>query len=90
MVGLLGPAQYSQGIVTLQHGDTMVLFTDGVSETMNNEDDEFDEERLIAAVRGGAGLKPPELIDRVFEACDEFAAGAPQHDDMTMVVVKVK
>ncbi len=90
VVGLFGPAQYAQGIVTLEHGDTMVLFTDGVSEAMNNEEEEFDEERLIAAVRGGAGLKSAELIDRVFEACDAFAEGAPQHDDMTMVIVKVE
>ena len=90
MVGLFGPAHYAQGIVMLQHGDTMVLFTDGVSEAMNNEDEEFDEDRLIAAVRSGAGLKAPELIDRVLEACDVFAAGAPQHDDMTMVAVRVQ
>ena len=90
VVGLFGPAQYTQGIVTLEHGDTLVLFTDGVSEAMNDAEEEFDEERLIAAVRGGAGLPPTALIDRVFVACDAFADGAPQHDDMTMVVVKVE
>jgi phosphoserine phosphatase RsbU/P len=90
VVGLFGPAQYSQGVVFLDPRDTMVLFTDGVSEAMNNEEEEFDEERLVAAVRSGAGMNPSDLIDHVMVECDAFAAGAPQHDDMTLVVVKVK
>jgi phosphoserine phosphatase RsbU/P len=57
---------------------------------MNNEEEEFDEERLVAAVRSGAGMNPSDLIDHVMVECDAFAAGAPQHDDMTLVVVKVK
>jgi phosphoserine phosphatase RsbU/P len=90
VVGLFGPAQYTQGTVTLQPRDTLVLFTDGISEAMNHEEEEFDEERLIPAVRSGAGLSPDQLIDHVLKACDTFSAGAPQHDDMTMVVVKVE
>jgi len=90
VVGLFGPAQYTQGIVTLQVGDTMVLFTDGVSEAMNAADDEFDEPRLIEAVRSGAGLKAVDLIDHIIRECDASVAGAPQHDDMTLVVVKVE
>jgi sigma-B regulation protein RsbU (phosphoserine phosphatase) len=90
VVGLLGPAQYSQGLVTLQPGDTMVLFTDGISEAMNDMDEEFDEERLIPAVRSGAGMNAADLIDHIIRECDAFVAGAPQHDDMTLVVVKVE
>lgn len=90
VVGLFGPAQYAQGIVFLQPGDTMVLFTDGVSEAMNDAEEEFDEERLIAAVRSGKGKNASDLIDHIMVDCDAFAAGAPQHDDMTLVVVKVE
>jgi sigma-B regulation protein RsbU (phosphoserine phosphatase) len=90
VIGLLGPAQYQQASITLERGDTMVLFTDGVSEAMNSADEEFDEERLIAAVHSGAGLKAADLIDHIMGVCDEFVAGAPQHDDMTLVVVCVE
>ena len=90
VVGLFGPAQYQQATTRLESGDTMVLFTDGVSEAMNAADEEFDEERLIAAVRSGSGLAAGELIDHIMRACDAFAAGAPQHDDMTLVVVRVE
>jgi sigma-B regulation protein RsbU (phosphoserine phosphatase) len=89
VVGLFGPAQYTQGIVTLEPGDTMVLFTDGVSEAMNAADDEFDEPRLLEAVRSGAGLKAVDLIDHIIRECDAFVAGAPQHDDMTIVIARV-
>jgi phosphoserine phosphatase RsbU/P len=90
VVGLFGPAQYAQGLVTLEAGDTMVLFTDGVSEAMNGADEEFDEPRLIESVRSGAGMKATDLIDHVMIECDAFVAGAPQHDDMTLVVVRVE
>ena len=90
VVGLFGPAHYVQGIVALQSGDTMVLFTDGISEAMNDADEEFDEPRLMEAVRSGEGLKAVDLIDHVMRKCDAFVAGAPQHDDMTLVAVKVE
>jgi sigma-B regulation protein RsbU (phosphoserine phosphatase) len=68
----------------------MVLFTDGISEAMNAADEEFDEPRLIEAVRSGVGMKAVDLIDHIIRECDAFVAGAPQHDDMTLVVVKVE
>jgi len=89
VVGLFGPARYTQSSIQLQSGDTLVLFTDGVSEAMNNEDEEFDEPRLIDAVRRGANLSASGLIDHLMEVCDDFAAGAPQHDDMTLVIARV-
>lgn len=89
VVGLFGPAQYVQGAIQLEPGDTMVLFTDGVSEAMNAADEEFDELRLIDSVRSGANLNSDQLIDHIMHDCDKFVAGAPQHDDMTLVVVRV-
>jgi len=90
VIGLFGPARYEQASIQLQPGDTLVLFTDGVSEAMNNDDEEFDEPRLVDAVRGGEGLDASGLIDRVMMVCDAFVAGAPQHDDMTLVVARVE
>ena len=89
VVGLFGPAQYDQAIVTLQPGDLVLMFTDGVSEAMNAAEDEFGEEQMIAAVLAKPDLGPTEMIAHLMRAADEFAAGAPQHDDMTLVVVRV-
>lgn len=87
-IGLFGPAKYTQAEVEMAPGDLLVAFTDGISESMNAADEEFAEDRLIEVVRDAGPVSPDELIDRIFAACDGFAAGAPQHDDMTVVVLK--
>lgn len=87
-VGMFAPAAYDQSSLTLESGDTLVLFTDGVSEAITREMEEFGEERLIAAVRSGNKLTTAELIESIFDACDDFADGAPQHDDMTLLIVR--
>lgn len=90
VVGLFGPAEYDQAIVTLQPGDLVLMFTDGVSEAMNAAEDEFGEEQMMAAVQAQPNLNPTEMIAHLMRAADEFAAGAPQHDDMTLVVVRIE
>ena len=88
-VGLFRFSQYKQDEMVLQSGDLLVLFTDGVSEAENPAEDEWGEEALIEAARGSKGLPPLETIARIMHAADDFAAGAPQHDDMTLVVARV-
>ena len=77
-----------RGRVRLQTGDLIVGYTDGVSEAMNASDEEFGEERMIAAVADAINGPPPAIIERLMIAADAFVAGAPQHDDMTLVVLK--
>lgn len=89
VVGLFPPASYTQASVDLLPGDTLVMFTDGVSEAMNSAGDEWGEESLIASVFECRSLAPADIIARLIEGADRFASGAPQHDDMTLVVVKV-
>jgi sigma-B regulation protein RsbU (phosphoserine phosphatase) len=89
VVGLLKGAGYEQGECQLQPGDVLVGFTDGISEAMTAEDEEWEEERMLAALGACRGRSAAEMIDSVMAAADAFTAGAPQHDDMTLVVVKV-
>ena len=88
-VGLFGSSKYTQDELALQPGDLLVLFTDGVSEAENPAQEEWGEEALIAAAQAVRDLPPVEAIARVLAKADEFAAGAPQHDDMTLVVARV-
>ncbi len=88
-VGLFSAASYSQSTVELHPGDVLVGFTDGISEAMNHADDEFGEERMIPVIEEGRTLSANVIIDRLFVAADVFADGAPQHDDMTAIVVRV-
>ena len=88
VVGLITPVHYEQMTIVLERGDLIVLYTDGLSEAMNHEDEEFGEERLLATIRSNAAATPTDLIAHLIAAADGFAAGAPQHDDMTVLVVR--
>ena len=88
-VGLFGFARYEQEEVRLESGDLLVLYTDGISEAENGAEEEWGEDTLIAAARASASLPPSETICRIMNAADAFAAGAPQHDDMTLVIARV-
>ena len=75
--------------IALSPGDVVVLFTDGISEAMNGVRDLYGEDRLCLCVEEHAALEPDALCDEIFESVREFADGAEQHDDMTMIVLKV-
>ncbi len=89
-VGLLPQSTYKSGQIDLQPGDLVILFTDGISETMNPAEEEWGECRLIEALANSAGNCPAEVVRTLFNAADTFAAGAPQHDDMTLIVFRVR
>jgi phosphoserine phosphatase RsbU/P len=89
VVGLFKPSRYTQASTQMACGDVIVLFTDGISEAMNLADEEWDEERLMASVRACWRRPAIEMIDCLMRDADAFVAGAPQHDDMTIMIVKV-
>jgi sigma-B regulation protein RsbU (phosphoserine phosphatase) len=89
VVGLFKAARYSEANVDLAVGDVLLLYTDGISEAMNSSDEEWGEERMIEAVRACQGRPALEMIEELMHAADAFVAGAPQHDDMTITVIKV-
>jgi sigma-B regulation protein RsbU (phosphoserine phosphatase) len=89
VVGLLRVAPYQQASFALERGDLLVCFTDGVSEAMNPLDEEWGEDHLIAAAQACDGLDAADMVTRIIAAADRFAGGAPQHDDMTLVILRV-
>ncbi len=89
VVGLLKDCAYEQSEASLAPGDLLVIYTDGFSEAMNPDLTEWGEERLIESIVGCVGLPAQGGIARIMEAADAFAAGAPQSDDMTLVVLRV-
>ncbi len=76
--------------VPLAPGDTFVFYTDGISESMNTEGEEFGEDKLCVMVNAGVNEGATALLERITAEVNAFAEGAQQHDDFTMVVVKVK
>jgi sigma-B regulation protein RsbU (phosphoserine phosphatase) len=89
VVGLLPNPHYCQATVKLLPDDVFIGFTDGVSEAMNAANEEWSEEAMIETARKFESLGARELIDAIIAEADRFVAGEDQHDDMTLLVMKV-
>ena len=75
--------------VEFESGDLFLFFTDGISEAMNTRSELFGETRIREIIEQNADLEPEELREKLVDEVFDFAGGALQHDDMTMVLVKV-
>jgi sigma-B regulation protein RsbU (phosphoserine phosphatase) len=89
-LGLFPAGQYEEAETELRSGDLLVAFTDGVSEALNTEGEEFGEERLKHLLRRAAGLPAERISTMLAEAMREWIGSAEQHDDLTFVIVAVK
>jgi phosphoserine phosphatase RsbU/P len=87
-LGILESAPYAAGSVVLESGDWLVIFTDGVVEAENDRAEEYGEQRLLFVIHSGATSAPSELLAGIMTDLDRFVAGAPQHDDVTCMLVK--
>ena len=87
VVGLFDGVPFAEGTVSLKPGDYLVLFSDGVPEAMNQEGDEYGDDRLLEclAVMRSTACEP--RLQELFASVERFTAGAPQHDDVTAMVV---
>jgi CHASE2 domain-containing sensor protein len=89
-LGLIDSETYSDGAVKLSPEDTIVLYTDGVTEARNSEKEEFGEGRLKSAVFEARGLSPASMADNIKKRLNKFVGAAPQYDDCTFIVLKIK
>jgi sigma-B regulation protein RsbU (phosphoserine phosphatase) len=89
-VGILPRSQYRSERLLLHDGDVLVAYTDGVVEALNPQQEEFGEERLSEIARSSLSLGAAQICQRIAQRLQEFVAGSPQWDDITLVVMKVK
>lgn len=90
LVGAFEDAAFERAEVRLAEGDTIVLYSDGVSEALNLNDEEFGEDRIRAAVQGALGSPPEDVLKALFDAVKAFAGSVMPHDDMTAVVLRYR
>ena len=88
VLGLFDHAQFEEETLRLQPGDLIVLFSDGVTEAMNSESEEFTDDRLIACANAHLGETPQQVLDALLADVHAFCAGEPQSDDVTAVLVR--
>jgi phosphoserine phosphatase RsbU/P len=89
VIGMFADAKYCQETVSLQPGDIFLSFSDGVTEAMNAQEEEYGEEALCKLISENRDLSADRMRELIVEKTDEFVAGAPQHDDFTLVIAKV-
>jgi phosphoserine phosphatase RsbU/P len=79
---------YESGTITINQMDTLCLYTDGVTESMDTEQREFGETKLMEILKSNTGLSSKELIDFIINKLSEHSAGCAQYDDITMIMIK--
>ncbi len=89
VLGLLPSAEYLSDNIHLDPGDTIVMFSDGITEAVRKgSDEEYGEDRVARIARENAGRSAQAIIDAIYSDLMEWTSGAPPADDMTLVVVK--
>ncbi len=90
IVGVFPDAVYEQAAVTLEPGDLLVVYSDGVTEAFDQQSEEFGEERLLACLVAGHDLPPDELVASVMTTVKAFVGAAPQSDDITVLALRYR
>ena len=88
-MGILPDAQFADTVVTLEPGDILTLFTDGVTEQENENDEQFSLDRLKHLIVSKESNPAPQLVADVTEAVSTFAGTKEQEDDLTIVIAKI-
>ena len=87
-LGVQENVPYESGTVTLQSGDWLVIFTDGVIEAENDRNEEYGEARLMTMLHANVAVTPSVLLNTILLDLDRFVGNAPQHDDVTLMLLK--
>jgi len=89
-LGILEEADYEETRRQLEPGDKVIFYTDGIVEAMNEEEEMFGFERLLEVVQGARSMDADTLLNEILAKVDEFVGDAPQHDDLTVIIVGVE
>ena len=88
ILGMFEHTAFEQDVITLEPGDILVVFSDGVTEAFSVSGEEYGEDRLHACIESAAGKSPQEMLDGLFLSVREFSRGADQSDDITALVLR--
>ena len=89
MIGLFENVQFERGHIKFQPGDVLVLCTDGISEAMNPQSEEFGMDRIVTSVSQVMDRKAKEIVVKVCDDVTEYSKGGTHMDDKVMLAIKV-
>jgi phosphoserine phosphatase RsbU/P len=90
VLGLLPSAKYEQGSVSVEPGDLLVMYSDGVLEAQGSDQEEFGEARVLEIIRQNWNQSPDEIRDAILRSVASFLGGQQPHDDQTLLVVRLE
>jgi sigma-B regulation protein RsbU (phosphoserine phosphatase) len=90
IVGLFEAATYEEETVSLSPGEWLVVYSDGVSEALSADGEEYGESRILDCVRRNENVEPQSLLESLFADVRDFAKGAAQSDDITAMVLRFR
>ena len=88
VLGIFDDVDYEEETLQVQPGDVLVVFSDGLSESVNPADEQYEDDRIVACVHQNAGAQPAVILERLLEDVREFCSGAAQPDDLTAMILK--
>ena len=88
LFGAFPDSQYDQDKIILRPGELLILFTDGITEAMNEDNKEFGEEKFIDIINDYKNADPELIIDKIIFATRSHAGETPQSDYMTLMIIK--
>ena len=87
-LGIVSGQVYAIAHTTLAPGEQLVSFSNGITEAMNVTGEPYGDQRLHAALHAHSGTPAPALVETITRLVDKYAAGAPQADDMTLLIIQ--
>jgi len=87
-LGILDDSNYEDTQLALETGDKVILYTDGIVEAMNEQEEIYGFDRLLDVVKNSQTMTAETLLEEIKRQVNEFAGDTPQHDDITIIVVQ--
>jgi len=87
-LGMMNTIQFTQGTSTLKASDSLIVYSDGITEAMNSKEEMYEEERLTRLLTTTLGLDTLHMMEALLKSVSEFIGQAEQSDDISLIVVK--
>jgi sigma-B regulation protein RsbU (phosphoserine phosphatase) len=88
ILGILKAEKYETKKINLEKGDLALIYTDGLEEALNRNDELFGTERIVNSLKINKNISPSDIIKNLLNETNEFTDGDPLHDDVTLIVLK--
>jgi phosphoserine phosphatase RsbU/P len=87
-LGLISPMTYREAEVTIEPGDMLVVFSDGITESENSFEEQFGEDRLIEAIQRTRDYSPESLVNEIYRSIEDWTGSKVPQDDMTLIIAR--